>query len=157
MDQLLELLLVFISVYAMAQSLVGPMKAPSVGERIIDALEKARQRGLLGPPRILKRFGRLYVVGFGESHPVGSKEEGLRVIARMQGEVDKILNALPSLARASGRPARRASSVASRQARIASPGGWPRVRSLVTDSAATTPAMPIASDTAQVYAARVCR
>jgi hypothetical protein len=51
----------------------------------------------------------------------------------------------------SSSPARRASSVASRQARIASPGGCPRVRSLVTDRAATTPPMPTGSHTAQVY------
>ena len=38
--------------------------------------------------------------------------------------------------------ARRASSVATRHARIASPRGCPRVKSLVTDNAATTPATP---------------
>jgi hypothetical protein len=41
----------------------------------------------------------------------------------------------------------RPSSVASRHARTASPGGCPRARSLTTDSAATTPATPTLSPT----------
>jgi hypothetical protein len=43
-----------------------------------------------------------------------------------------------------------AGSAASRHARIASPGGCPRARPLTTDSAATTPAAPAVSPTAQL-------
>src|SRR5205814_9197661 len=63
----------------------------------------------------------------------------------------------PDRARPASSPARRASSVASRQARIASPGGCPRVRSLVTESAATILATPIALRAARILVAGLFR
>lgn len=91
MDQLLELFLISLSLYAMVRSFSDPIERPRTAEKLIACLEEARRRGVLGELRMETHHGQLCVVGYGQRYRVRDEDHAEQLIARINWEVEKAL------------------------------------------------------------------
>lgn len=79
---------------AMFERAVRVDRKLSIADRIQHFLKRSQQQGTLGPPRLERHQSRLYVVGYGQCQPVRSRQQGERLIARMQADASGIVSAL---------------------------------------------------------------
>ena len=95
----MDLLLCFIAVCALLDLCLNSRRYLSHGRLpshlILRSVEKAIagawREGTLGPLRIEKRHGELFVVGYGQRHRVRTREDGQRLIARIDRQVSAAL------------------------------------------------------------------
>jgi len=103
-------ILLCIAAFAVIDYLRSTGKRPSTTRMIRKLIERAAWEGLLGPPRIRKDYGRLYVVGYGQRHPIRTRAQGQRLAARMKEQIEDALKTLPSAGSAAAGFSRRAST-----------------------------------------------
>lgn len=58
---------------------------------IDDFIQRAKQHGTLGPPRMEVRNGDLFVVGLGQSRWVPSRYEGERILNQLKQDLDQFM------------------------------------------------------------------